>query len=88
MFVRDLDICYRYLPNCAITIVLSLGIQLAQIPFRRPTSPLYLTQKPPRGMGSGHAGIAVKAIALMYIVWAFFQSFWPKNFEPTSPTRN
>ena len=36
----------------------------------------------------GKAGIYVNAIAMLYIAWAFFWSFWPNGYEPTAQTFN
>ena len=43
---------------------------------------------PPARWSLGRAGTPVNTVALVYISWAFFWSFWPNGFEPTLQTFN
>ena len=36
----------------------------------------------------GRAGTPINIIAMVYIMWAFFWSFWPNSYQPTPQTFN
>ena len=43
---------------------------------------------PPARWSLGKFGSLINAVALGYIAWAFFWSFWPNEYQPTVQTFN
>lgn len=67
-----------------VALMATYGISIGCVLLKRLRGEPFL----PARWALGKAGIYVNAIAMVYIVWGFFWSFWPNGFKPNAQTFN